>query len=31
MTQIKRRFNAGAVFALVLLMLALSIHVIVTS
>ncbi len=28
MTQIKRRFNAGAVFALVLLMLVLSIHVI---
>jgi hypothetical protein len=30
MAQIKRRFNAGAVFALVLLMLALSINVIVT-
>jgi hypothetical protein len=30
MAQIKRRFNAGAVFALVLLMLALSIHVILT-
>ncbi|MGZ8873921.1 MAG: hypothetical protein ACXW06_02665 [Halobacteriota archaeon] len=30
MTQIKRRFNAGAVFALVLLMLALSVHIIVT-
>jgi hypothetical protein len=30
MTQIKRRFNAGAVSALVLLMLALSIHIIVT-
>jgi hypothetical protein len=30
MTQIKRRFNAGAVFALVSLMLALSIHIIVT-
>jgi hypothetical protein len=29
MAQIKRRFNAGAVFALVLLMLALSIHVII--
>jgi hypothetical protein len=28
MAQIKRRFNAGAVFALVLLMLALSIHII---
>jgi hypothetical protein len=28
MTQIKRRYNAGAIFALVLLMLALSIHII---
>jgi len=30
MAQIKRRFNAGAVFALVLLMLAISINIIVT-